>query len=60
MILRLKCIGVENVPDSYLMYDGVQLTFRVGNDNLDLGWTTNGNCILQYLILNEREPDNTW
>jgi hypothetical protein len=21
------------------MYEGMQLTFRVGNDNLDLGWT---------------------
>ena len=32
-------IGVENVPASYVMYEGMQLTFRVGNDNLDLGWT---------------------
>ena len=40
------CIGVENVPASSLMYEGMQLTFRVGNDNLDLGWTSNDNSIL--------------
>ncbi len=44
---------------SYLMYEGMYLTFRVGNDNLDLGWTTNGKCILQSLILDESERDNT-
>ena len=32
------------------------LTFRQGNDNLDLGWTTNGSCILTSLILDHREP----
>ena len=36
-ILCYKCIGVENVHASYSMYEGVQLTFRDGNDNLDLG-----------------------
>ena len=52
-------IGVENVLASYVMYEGIQLTFRVGNDNLDLGWTTNGCCILRSLVLDEREPDDT-
>ena len=47
------------MPASYVMYEGMQLTFRAGNDNLDLGWTTNGNCILRSLILDEREPDDT-
>ena len=42
----LKCIGVENVTASYVMYEGMQLTFRVGNDHLDLGWTTNDHCTL--------------
>ena len=51
--------GVENVPASYFMYEGMQLTFRSGNDNIDLGWTTNGNCIFKSLILDEREPDDT-
>ena len=37
----------------------MQLTFRAGNDNLDLRWTTNGGCILRLLILDEREPDDT-
>ena len=37
----------------------MQLTFRSGNDNLDLGWTTNGSCVLKSLILDEREPDDT-
>ncbi len=37
----------------------MQLTFRAGNDNLDLGWTTNGNFILQSLFLDEREPTDT-
>ena len=32
------------------------LTFRQGNDNLDLGWTTNGSCVLTSLILDSREP----
>ena len=41
------------------MYEEMQLTFRARNDNLDLGWTTNGNCILQSLILDEREPGDT-
>ena len=44
---------------SNVMYEGVQLTFRAGNDNLDLGWTTNGCCILRSLILDEREPYDT-
>ncbi len=47
------------MPASYAMYEGMQLTFRAGNDNLDLGWTTNGNYILRSLILDEREPDDT-
>jgi hypothetical protein len=38
------------------MYEEMQLAFIVGNDNLDLGWTTNGNCILQSLIFVEKEP----
>ena len=47
MLLRLKFIGVENVtPPSYLMYEGIQLTFKSGNANLDIGWTTHSNCIL--------------
>ena len=52
LYLKLSCfcglnyIGVENVHASCLMYEGMQLTFRVGYDNLDLGWTTNGNCVL--------------
>jgi hypothetical protein len=37
----------------------MQLTFRAGYENLDLGWTTNGNCILQSLILDEIEPGDT-
>ncbi len=44
---------------SYVIYEGMQLAFRVGNDNLDLGWTTNGSCILRSLILDEGEPDHT-
>jgi hypothetical protein len=52
-------IGVENVPASYVMYEGMQLTFGAGNDNLDLRWTTNGCCILRSLFLDEREPDDT-
>ena len=44
------------MPTCYVMYEGMQLTFRVGND---LGWTTNGCCILQSLILDEREPNDT-
>ena len=55
----LKLIGVENVPASYVMYEGMQLAFRAGNDNLELGWTTNGCCILRSLVLDEREPDDT-
>ena len=55
----LTCIAVENVPASYVMYKWMQLTFRAWNDILDLGWTTNGNCILRSLILDEREPDDT-
>jgi hypothetical protein len=47
------------VHASYVMYEGIQLTFRTGNVNLDLGWTTNGNCILRSLILDEREHDDT-
>ena len=39
--------GVENVPASYFMYEGMQLAFRSGNDSIDLGWTTNGNRILK-------------
>jgi len=57
--LCYKYIGVENAAASYLMYEGMQLTFRVGNDNLDLGWTTNGRCILRSLVLDESEPDDT-
>jgi hypothetical protein len=41
------------------MYEGMHLTFRARNDNLDLGWTTNGCCILRSLILDERELDDT-
>ena len=37
----------------------MQLTFRTGNDNLDLGWTTTGCCILRTLVLDERESDDT-
>jgi hypothetical protein len=37
----------------------MQITFRVGNYNLDLGWTTNNNCILRSLILHDRELDDT-
>ena len=55
----LKLIGVENVPASYVKYEGMQLTLRVSNDNLDLGWTTNGCCILRSLILDESEPNDT-
>jgi len=47
------------VPASYVMYEEMQLTFRDGNDNLDLGWTTNGCYILRSMILDEREPDDT-
>ncbi len=56
---NLKYIGVENVPASCVMHEGIQLTFRVDNDNLDLGWATNGNCILRSLILDERESGDT-
>ncbi len=52
-------IGVENVHASYVMYEGMQLTFRASNYNLDLGWTTNACCILRSLVLDEREPDDT-
>jgi hypothetical protein len=38
------------------MYEGMQLTCRADNDNLDLGWTTNGCYIVRSLILDEREP----
>jgi hypothetical protein len=41
------------------MYEGMQITFRAGNHNLDLGWRTNGYCMLRYLILDERELDDT-
>jgi hypothetical protein len=41
------------------MYEGMLLIFRAANDNLDLGWTTNGCCILRSLILDERELDDT-
>jgi hypothetical protein len=37
----------------------MQLLFRARNNNLDLGWTTNGHCILRSLILDEREPHDT-
>ena len=47
------------MPASYVMYEGMQLKFRAGNDNLDLGWTTNGCCISQSLVLDERETDDT-
>jgi hypothetical protein len=52
-------IGVENVPASYVMYEGMQLTFRADNENLDLGWTTNGCCILRSMVLDERETEDT-
>ncbi len=55
---NLKYIGVENVPASCVMYEGMQLAFRADNANLDLGWTTNGNCILWSLILDERDPND--
>ena len=58
-IRSLKFIGVENVFASYVMYEGMQLTFRDGNDNLDLGWTTNGCCIFLSLVLDEIKPDDT-
>jgi len=41
-----------------LMHEEMQLTFRAGNDNLDLGWTTNGCCIFRSLIIDTREPIN--
>jgi len=41
------------------MYEEMQLAFRADNDNLDLGWTTNGCSILRSLVLNERELDDT-
>ena len=34
------------------------LTFRQGNDNLDLGWTTNGSCVLTSHILDSKEPND--
>ena len=52
-------IGVENVRASYVTYEEMQITFRVGNDSLDLGWTTNGCCIFRSLVLDERELDDT-
>jgi hypothetical protein len=57
--LLLICLGVENVHASYLMYKLMHLTFIVGNDNFDLEWTSNGNCILQSLIIDVREPYDT-
>ena len=47
------------MPASYTMYEGMQLAFRAGNDNLDMGWTPNGCCILRSTILDKREPDDT-
>ena len=47
------------MPASYVIYEGMQLACRTGNDNLDLGWTPNGHCILRSLILDERESDDT-
>jgi len=41
------------------MYEGMQLTFTARIEHLDLGWTTNGHCTLQSLILDEREPNDT-
>ncbi len=35
----------------------MQLRFRAGNDNLDLGWTMCC-CILRSLVLDEREPND--
>jgi hypothetical protein len=55
-ILCYKYIGVGTMPASYLMNERMQLTFRAGNDNLDLGWTTNGNFIVQSPIVGEGEP----
>jgi hypothetical protein len=51
--------SVESVRASYFMCEGMQLTFRVNNDNLDLDSTTNGNRALQYLIFYDREPYDT-
>ena len=47
------------MPASYVVYEGMQLRFIVGNGNFDLGWTINGCCILRSLMLDEREPDDT-
>ena len=58
-LLRLECIGFENVLASYLMYEGMRLALRVGNDSLELGWITHGKCILHSLILDKSELDDT-
>ena len=37
----------------------MELTFRAGNQCLDLGWVTNGSCIFHSVILDDREdPDD--
>ena len=46
------------MPASYAMYEGMQITFKADNGDLDLGWTTNGCCILRSLVLDGREPDD--
>ena len=59
-VFAFKCIGVDNFPANYFMYEGMQLTFRADKDNIDLGQTTNRNCISQSFILDDREKDHTY
>ena len=36
----------------------MELVFKRGNDNVDLGWASNNSCLLEEIILDERELDD--
>ena len=38
------------------MYIGMELVFKQGNDNVDLGWASNNSCTLVDFVLDDREP----
>ena len=37
----------------------MELIFKAGNNNVELGWASNNSCMLEGLIVDDREPEDT-
>eukprot|EP00951_Prasinocladus_malaysianus_P026147 scaffold231162_cov15-Prasinocladus_malaysianus.AAC.2 len=54
--LRVFEIGTDYIPGVNNMIEGMELVFKKGNKNVDLGWASNNSCTLHSIVPDPREP----